>query len=378
MPASRRTQPAGRRAECEASERRNWLAQALAGVAFGMFASDAVAEPTAPPERALLGSLLRRNHELCPDFRGGLSNHVSMGLYSLWALGADGTVLARFADARWSSLEPLPKDPGPRVTTENWTALLGRREALNGFRALFAAEVAQLGRDRVLRRYLPGLLPGIGGGAFHPLIRTGYGVRFDDDAEVIAGLAYWATAFLPLGPLAPPGRERDPRVLFQQISETPTLAGRDLSGRLIFGKMQAAAALPAFAPLASALNPDDGTLASIAAATVRLYVQSRDFTALHAVTGTHAYRLLRPFIEPPEQGLRYFWQALAAAYISIGAPRMVEPPPGDAPPWNESIQRAIATLDDHDVKLVDVARAEGSFYGGSIYRRAAARRMRLI
>jgi hypothetical protein len=225
---------------------------------------------------------------------------------------------------------------------------------------------------------LPRLLPGIGGGAFHPLIRTGYGVRFGDDAEVVEGLAYWATAFLPLGPLAPPGGERDARVLFQHVSDAPTLAGRDLTGRLIFDKMRAAAALPAFAPLASALSPDDGTLPSIAAATVRLYVQSRDFIALHAVTGTHAYRLLQPYIDPSAQGLRYLWQALAAAYISIGAPRVVEPPPSEAPSWSESIARATTTLDDHDVKLVDVAREEEAFYGGALYRRAAARRMKLI
>jgi hypothetical protein len=373
--SGRRTQPA----LGLAGDRRTWFAQAFTGAACSTFLTDAVdaAEPSSP-EKAVLTSLLRRNRELGPEFRGGLSNHLSMGLYSLSALGASSTLFTRFADAHWSSLEPLPKDPGPPVTTENWTALLGRREALNGFRKLFASEVARHGRERALRRCLPALLPGIGAGAFHALIRTGYGVRFADDAEVVAGLAYWAAAFLPLGPLARPGRERDSRVLFQQISLEPALAGRELSGRLIFGKMQSAAAIPEFAPLASALNPDDGTLASIAAATVQLYVQSRDFTALHAVTGTHAYRLLQPFVESPEQGLRYFWQALAAAYVSIGAPRVVEPPSGDVPPWSESIQRMMATLDDHDVKLVDVAREEAAFYGNAIYQRAAARRMGLI
>jgi hypothetical protein len=56
----------------------------------------------------VLASLLQRNHELCPDYAGGLANHLSMALYSLSALGADAAQLERLAKAYQPRLEPLP------------------------------------------------------------------------------------------------------------------------------------------------------------------------------------------------------------------------------------------------------------------------------
>ena len=65
-------------------DRRTWLVGALAGAAY---ASLGAAKPD------VLASLLQRNHALRPDFGGGFANHVSMGLYSLRALGADAAQL---------------------------------------------------------------------------------------------------------------------------------------------------------------------------------------------------------------------------------------------------------------------------------------------
>ncbi|HTV17673.1 MAG TPA: questin oxidase family protein [Polyangiaceae bacterium] len=387
------------RSSAPGTDRRGWFARVLAGVAGATFAAPARGEeglaaarapgvespapraagsPSTAPRADVLGALLQRNHGLRPDYRGGLSNHVSMALYALSAMGASAAQLERFAEAHWSRLEPLPAEPGPRVDAGNWTAQLGQREGINGYRALFTSAIARDGRDATLRKYLPGLLPGIGAAAFHPLIRTGYGVRFGDDREVADGLAYWATSFLPLGTLGRAGSERDPRVLLARVNETRSLAGRELPGYLINGKMKAASELPAFASVVDALAPSDTTLAALAGANLRLYLVDGDFTALHAVTGTHAYRMLQPFIAPPELGLRYFWQALVAAYISIGAPRVVDPAASEAPAWRESLSRATASLDEHDIKLVDVAREQGAFYNDALYRRAAARRLGLV
>lgn len=185
-------------------------------------------------------------------------------------------------------------------------------------------------------------------------------------------------AFLPLGALGRAGTERDPRTLLASVHANAALAARELPGRLINGKMKSAAELPEFRVKVDALAPSDSTLAALAAASVRLYLQSGDFTALHAVTGTHAYRLLEPFIQPPEIGLRYLWQALVAAYVSIGTPSLVEPPAGSVPAWNESLERARASGDEHDIELVDIAHQQGTFYGDPLYRRAAALRMGLV
>jgi hypothetical protein len=354
------------------------LTQALCGAGcVGLGAAPAAAEHADGPHEPPLRSLLRRNRELRPDFAGGLSNHVSMGLYSLSALGGTAADLERYAAAHWSALEALPTAPGPSIATDSWTRWLGKPEALNGFRHFFRAELARLGRDAMLRAYLPDLSPGIGAAAFHALIRTGYGVRFGDDDEVTDGLAYWATAFLPLGDLGSPGRERDPLSVLAGIHESPSLAARRLPGRLISDQMSGAAALPAFAPAVSSLAVSEATLADLAGLSLRLYLQSGDFTALHAVTATHAHRLISPFMDPAAQALRYHWQALAAAYVSVGAPALAAPASGQSPPWKVTIQKALSSLDDHDLKLVEIAREEESFYREPLYRRAAARRMRL-
>ena len=380
-----------RRTRSAVVNRRGWLARTLAGAAYASFAAAGCAPngavagqrgarskspPPAKPE--VLASLLQRNHELRPDFGGGFSNHVSMGLYSLRALGADEGQLERFAAASWSRLEPLPAEPGPAFEERDWKSRLGQRDAINGYRALFTRAIARHGRDATLRKYLPDLLPGIGCAGFHALIRTGYGVRFGDEREVADGLAYWATAFASLGALGPIGAERDPRALFESVHATPALANQGLQGHLISGKMKSASQLPGFEAKVSAFAPSDTTVASLAAATVRLYAQRGDFTCLHAVTGTHAFRLLQPFITTPELGLRYLWQAMLAAYVSVGAPRVLTPPVGEVPAWSEIVGRARASLDEHDVKLVEVAREQGAFYSDPFYRRAAARRVELL
>jgi hypothetical protein len=387
MSASRAPQVAG-----TAIGRRGWVVRALAGAAYASVSAGARAgaevatgqggerskATPSPVQPGTLPSLLQRNHELRPDYAEGFSNHVSMGLYSLSALGADAAQLERFAEAQWAQLERLPAEPGPVIGAHTWKAHLGQREAINGYRALFTQVIARDGRDATLRKYLPALLPGIGCAGFHALIRTGYGVRFGDDREVADGLAYWAVAFVPLGALGRVGTERDPRALLERVHATASLASRDLPGHLITGKMKSAAELPDFHTALNALAPDDNTLAALAAATVRIYADGGNFTALHAVTGTHAFRILQPFITSADLGLRYFWQAVLAAYVSAGAPRVVDPPAGDVPAWNESLGLARSSLDEHHIKLVEVAHEQGAFYADPLYRRAAARRLGLL
>jgi hypothetical protein len=278
-------------------------------------------------------------------------------------------------DRHWAALEPVPADPGPRLTRQNW---LGQHAALNGFRALFGHELAELGRAETLRRYLPGLLPGISAAGFHALIRTGYGVRFGDDGEVCDGLAYWATAFSPLGRLGAGGDADDPRALYEEVSTHSHLCNAQLPGNLIFEKQKAASELPGFDEVVNALRPGEETLGRIAALSVQLYIAAGDLNTLHTVTGAHAYRMLQPFIGPREDGLRYFWRALVATYISAGAPPLVELRAVSVPAWAESAKRARESLDDHDIKLVDIAREEESFYGDTSYGVAAARRVHLV
>jgi questin oxidase-like protein len=337
-----------------------------------------------PPEKIemtrRLATLLARNRELKPEYGGGLSNHVSMGLFSLSALGASDDQLSAFAEASWPPLEPLSPEHSTEVNQESFARLLGKPAAFSAFRTLFQRELSTLGRADTLRKYLPALLPGIGAAGFHALIRTAYGVRFENDDEVADGLSYWASAFLPLGSLEEPGVESEPRALLAQVHDSQRLADRPVEGALILERMRNAAHLPSFADAVNALQPRRDTLAQLAAAAVRLYTSTHgDFTALHTVTGTHAFRLLSPFIRASGPGLRYLWQAFVAAYVAIRAPAIVEPVLAEPlPDWPAIVSQVLLSSDAHDLKLVDVAREEGAFYREPIYRHAAALRAHLL
>lgn len=349
--------------------------------------AEAVAAPRPQDRAGTLQSLLAKNRGLRPEFGPGYSNHVSMGLYALTALGGSAEQLRAFADDSWGPLEPLPREPGPSITRESFRSQLGQRSALNGYRSLFERELGQLGRAAMLQRYLPELLPGLGAAAFHPLIRSGYGVRFNDDGEVVDGLAYWAIAYLPLGPLGESAAgqepETEPRQLLRRLRAARHGKGGSNQGRLILDHLRSAAAVPEFAGTVAALAPREDTLRKLALLALELYAETRgNFTALHAVTGTHGLRMLWPHVAQRELAVRYLWQALVAAYLTVGAPELGEAPPsgGDrrAPDWAQIVAKAVSSTDAHDLKLVDVAREEGAFYQEPAYRRAAALRLRLI
>lgn len=354
----------------------------LAG-AWGRVVRAAAAPATAPVDArgSVLAPLLASNREKHPGSR--LSNHLSMALLSLAALGGTPEQLKAMAEPRLRRLRDFPGG-GPAVTAQTWRRFLGDEEALPGLRGLFTEEIARRGVAGTLRHYLPDLLPGVGAHAFHAVIRTGYGVRFADPAEVAMGLAYWAVTFLPLGPLGPAAHAL-PEGALAAVQATAALTpegrrrtGVEKPGGLnIAEQMRWACTLPGFGAAASALRIDDGTgvrsLDAIARAMVRLHVASRDnFTALHAVTGTHAYRMLEPFVADRALGRRHLWQALVAAYVSIGTPRLAMPAAVALPTWTEIVARAAASTDDHQLKLTDVAREEWRRSGDDTYRWSAA------
>jgi Questin oxidase-like len=329
------------------------------------------------PDPALIGPLLKRNRERHPG--SPYSNHLSMGLLSLAALGASTDRIRAKGESELKGIWPFPTG-GPAVTRINWRDHLRNPDALPGLRAMFEHEIATLGMADTLRLYLPTLLPGLSAAAFHPLIRTGYGVRFGDAAEVAMGLAYWAVTFWPLGPLVLSSAERDPTAALAAVRRVGPLttegrraAGIDSPKLNIVRGMRWASTLPGFGA-ASSLRIGGESLDSIARAAIRLHVASGDnFTALHGVTATHAYRMIEPFVPDRSMGRRYLWQALVAVYVYIDAPNVGAPVAGGKlPGWDQVIAEAAASDDDHKLKLTDIAREECRHYADPMYLRAAA------
>ena len=325
--------------------------------------------PVWEPTEALLGRLTRAARFDC-EYGRGLSNHLPMALASLARLGADEARLEAFEQAYVPRLAPAAA-PRPWPVGSAWRGRLGQRAAWPAYRSLFAEWVAHEGASDVLNQVLPWLWPGVAAAAFHGLIRTASAVRCGHVGEVAEGLAYWACRHMPLGdlPAAPaPGRggRADPvgvlRRLRTEASEAP----------LISQRMRAVAAAGVVSQEASRLIVTEDTPRLLARAAAQACAGSGDFTALHLVTATHAMRVLARFVDEPLEGWRWFWQAFAHAVV---AARFRPRPAAVLRTWEELQQAALASHDEHLIKLVDSCREEERAWaspGETLWRAAAS------
>ena len=168
--------------------------------------------------------------------------------------------------------------------------------------------------------------------------------------ELADGLAYWACRYLALDGGAGEGVEAVHGVVVQALRQA--LSGWRSDAGQIVQRMQEAALQPAFAPQVMRLRIGGDALRTLAQLATKLYAQSGNFTVLHLVTGCHALRVL----------LAVPGRAAAAA-----------PARQSVPDWPEIVARAVASDDEHVVKLVYSCREEHRFYGWEGCRFAAAR-----
>ncbi|MBO3674829.1 questin oxidase family protein [Streptomyces sp. NEAU-YJ-81] len=156
-----------------------------------------------------LDEALERLHASGPEHEGWLSNHAPMAVEALVRHG-QGRTVHRWLDRYRDKLEEMPGSYA-RITEENWHEALGDPRRLADWPAYFDRELADRPWRDVLAAWWPRLLPGIAGGATHPVIRVGHAVRtlLDDPgtttaprtAELAHALGYWAARHAPLPPL---------------------------------------------------------------------------------------------------------------------------------------------------------------------------------
>ena len=319
---------------------------------------DVTQPPAARPDLALL-----LDDELRYDATTSthLSNHLPMALVALHALGADDERLGAFARSYARRLMPIDDD-GEVTTFDEWLAARGRRGSYGAVRRYFDAAIDRAGVDGTLRRHLPELAAGVGGGAFHGVIRLAYALEAQSAPRIAAGLAYFTEVYLPLGHRGHGSPwTRDPIVALRQLCDIDALA-RISTGANIGQRMRLVGSHPTFAGVIDSLAVDEGTPAALTAAAVALYAATDDFTALHGVTGSHAISIIAPYVEDRDTLVAHWFQALAAAYMTIGAPR-IRPPEGpllmlieDPPDWDAIASSACTSPDEHVIKLVYTAR----------------------
>jgi Questin oxidase-like len=312
---------------------------------------------------ATLHALLSHGEGFDAEYASGLSNHLPMALMALHRLGADATRLQAFAKAYTERLRPAPAAQ-TWPAGDPWRERFGQPEAYSAYRHFFREWLTYEDASVVLQTALPALMGGCGGAAFHGLIRCAYAVQAMHAGELADALAYWACRHLVL---APAPKKAGTLGLAEMLAALPTARAGDAP--LIFQRMKAVAAQRGFASAAQQLRIDALTLQELAQHAATLYAHSGDFVALHLVTSAHALRLLLPFVDAPELALRDYALAYSAAYAAAAVK------PGVAPKlrtWATIVKAALASSDEHVIKLVDSCREEQAAYGGTVWRQAAS------
>lgn len=294
-----------------------------------------------------LRELLELETDLAPAMAGGLSGHRAMTLIALAALGGSSSNLDRFAESYEPETEVLP--PAGQMLR-----VVGLRN--DDFRTLTSEIRDELEFDPDVAVDHWARIPGIGGHAFHGLIRTAYGYELPDELgrldELARGLAYW------------------------DVAATPPLVGRGLPTASLRAATQSAAALGAsYRETATdglifeqfvALYDSDGVADELAVwlppgdldTAFRDYLDvacdmwasyPTSFLALHLVTSAHAAWVLRDALTHA-----MLLPVVLGSYAVLGAgllgpcdqPTLPEP----SLTWEELTALALASNDPHVVK----------------------------
>ena len=321
-----------------------------------------------------LDCLLNECAHFALDARG-TTNHCPMTLVALANMRATPERLRAHFDF-WRKKYALDEAHARMsVTAENWATLIGVREAFGSLQAYFSQWVASRGAQPVIEAVLRQVPMAPATEAFHAIIRIGYGLESANASEIAAGLAAYVAANLPSDfDLA--GRDEVASVKegFMRLSDR--FCNSRWPGISITDKLRAISADPTFRDelRLPPMGPD--FLDDRRRAAIGLYWQTADFTVLHMVTGTYAARLLLTQI-PADLAERFYpalWVAIAAAYVSVGAPREESVAiPEHVVEWDDILAQAILADDDHVIKMVYTCHAESLAAPNPLYRAAAAR-----
>ncbi|MEE1939654.1 questin oxidase family protein [Streptomyces sp. TRM 70361] len=310
----------------------------------------------------VLDEALQRLHGSGPERWGRLTNHAPMVVEALAARGRADSV-HRWLDLYTHRLEDFPSGVEP-VTAANWRPALGDPRRAADWIDHFGRALAERPWREVLAEWWPRLLPGVHGGATHPVIRVGHAVRTllageatgPRLAELAHGLGYWAARHHPVPHLAAlPGADGAAAAL----DAVEPLAEQDGGFDDRLGRVTG---LPVWTAADAVTDPAEAhrRLTELVRAATHRYAthgHGEPTMLVHAATAPNA--VLRTLPALPRElwvpSLRAAWTA-SAAVTAMYAPRapVAYAPPGTFTP-EEVLEQALAHGDEHVVKLTDTA-----------------------
>ena len=326
-----------------------------------------------------LNALLSEAERFGPTYGNGLSNHLPMVLIALQRLGASAAELESHMQRYERRLEPvLPS--AMIITKEMPAAHLGDWSAFAAYRVFFEDALTRHGTQNALALHWPMLMPGVAAAGFHALIRLAYGLEALHHGEIASGLAYMASSFTPLFPDTSelPAKADSLAQALEPMHKA--FAGRTIEANLIIEELQLASEEPDFfdalrTPPLGSKEERERTLGEMARMAIRIYLTKPNFNSLHLVTGTHALSVVLPHLAEAlhAETTFYFWVAFCAGYVTIGAPKAVDPEAVNADDWNAITEAVRRGGNDHDIKLAYSCRAEHQKTRDPAYLAAAAR-----
>ena len=329
-----------------------------------------------PAVQNTLQHLLDENARFALGARG-TTNHCPMALVALARMGAAPDRLQAFF-ARWTEKYAIIEtQPAIALAGNDWLAQVGNPAAFSSLCRHFAQAIGHDGAPAVMGVVLSLAPHAPATDAFHAVIRMGYGIEAGHAGEIASGLASYVATNLPID-IDCTGRATAVSVEEGFAAVSDQLAGREWPVGSITGRLKAIAADPTFRRALQSPPAGPALLDDLARASIALYWQTADFTVLHMVTGLYAARSVLSQLPASlvHQMRPSIWAALCAAYVSVGAPPLI---PIDAPTvsaaWPELLQRAIASDDDHVIKMVYTCFRESAQYPDSSFYLAAASRL---
>lgn len=308
-------------------------------------------------------SLIEEGYGFSVNHGNNLTNHLPMALVALDRMNAGEENLQNFSDNYIKKLEPLPKNTDFRkiASIEDH---LGDQSYFLPYLNFFKNEISSKGVGLVVRESIPLLIRSPSSCAFHCLIRTSYAISSGLTHELAIALAYWASEFttfktkLKSNKVEVTDELENLALKFQSFSFTPgNISTRMNEVDNLLSESGYYITFPEY------------SLASIAEVALNLYAHTENFTLLHGVTATHAFRTLLPYIDNKNLALQYLWQGLVLAFLSTGLPLPTSPLIHKKLQitWEEIFEKAVKSTDAHTIKLVYTSWEEWRGYSNDLY-----------
>jgi hypothetical protein len=321
-----------------------------------------------------------------PQFgRYGLSNHGPMVAEVLSHLGR-GDAIGEWVAAYQERLDPAPPPAEKPLSEDAWPHALGDSDRFNEWLALFEVEIADRPVAAVVQEWVPRLVPGTVGAATHGLIRTAHALRGLTEAdtparrlEVAIGLAHWASQYQELpGPPLLIGHQDVPDAL----ADLPYLPEETPEEFLITRRVAHVADISdEFEQAVASLGWSGnglGLLDALAVGGARAYLRNAPqspIALIHAITAPLALELVLPWLaaEDRDAALGYAWQAVASIHVAYALDRSGSlPEDAETASAEELVDRALASGDEHAIKVTEAALRSHARSGESVLLLAAA------